>query len=84
MNLNCLTIERYEPPKPFRVRRTWFERYFTRPWRPWRLTRWVTPAALLAPTEAYRIGNRIVAGAHVFDTIKSLIPVAREDRHGAL
>jgi hypothetical protein len=32
-----------EPGKPYDVPRTWKERWFTRPWRPWKRTKTITP-----------------------------------------
>jgi hypothetical protein len=32
-----------ENGEPYEVRRTWYERLFTRPWRPLTTTRWVVP-----------------------------------------
>lgn len=32
-----------EDGEPYEVRRTWKERLFTRPWRPWKATRTVVP-----------------------------------------
>ncbi len=29
--------------EPYQRRRSWRERLFTRPWRPWRATKWVVP-----------------------------------------
>lgn len=52
--------------EPYEVRRTWRERLLSRPWRPWRATRWVTPKipdprVLAGPNNRWFMAHPMVA-----------------------
>jgi hypothetical protein len=55
-------------------RRTWRERFFTRPWRPWQGMKQVGP--LLGPNQAYRIGNTLVMGEAAYDQLRKASDLA--------
>ena len=46
------------PGEPYEVPRGWWERLFTRPWRPLDKKRWVTPRK--PDPNFYRMGDRLV------------------------
>ena len=49
--------------------RSWRERLFTRPWRPWVRTKLV-PDPVVGPDDIYRIGGTLIVGERAYQKIK--------------
>jgi hypothetical protein len=62
-----------QPGEPVEVRRTWRQRFFTRPWRPWRATYTMIPQVPM--DGAVQIGPRkFVMHPDTLLRLKSLMP----------
>jgi hypothetical protein len=76
--MNLLTVDnssgmRVIVARPWkkRIPRSWKERLFTRPWRPFQATHeiWIQPE--IGPDECYRIGNVIQCGEQFYERLKA-------------
>lgn len=48
-------------PEGWNSPRTWRERLFTRPWRPWQKTKWLPNPARIEGDQVYKVGDIIYA-----------------------
>lgn len=55
---------------PYEVRRSWRERLFTIPWRPWQATRTVIPQVPIR--EAFQFGNSLVMHPDMWRELQEL------------
>lgn len=52
------------------IKRTWKERLFTRPWRPFKATRVIMQPATIPENECYLFGNEIHCGDRFYQNIE--------------
>jgi len=73
--IDGLPVVCVKAPEP--KRRSWWVRWFTRPWMPFK--KWVTFECPIGPDEVYRSGTAIYAGERAYAELKKAV----EDRDGA-
>lgn len=61
-----------EPGEPVQVPRTWRERLFTWPWRPWRTTRTYVPQ--VPSSQAYRVGDTLYLHPETWAALRRRFP----------
>lgn len=66
-----LSVDLVEDGEPYEIRRTWRERFFTRPWQPLKTTRTVVPK--IPCKGALQLGNTIVIHPATYEALKHSI-----------
>ncbi len=57
-------------PTSHTARRTWRDRLWSRPWRPWRATKIVIRPAPIAPDQIFRVGNQLYMDERAYEQLK--------------
>lgn len=66
-------------PVSVTIRRTWKERLFSRPWRPFTTTKVIIQPATIPANECYQFGNDLHCGDRFYENLKTQ---TKEYNHG--